>query len=452
MDQQPFIVEFNRELSRLDGIQAMIAKNISDKTAFTQSVSNELTRIRDRINALNAGVKTLTDTIADLQRQSGDNSSNIDRNTQEITRLTAALADITAERNRLNEQLAASAQAADQQRVALQTEIDTKEAQVRDIDLRLQNLNANLDATNARSEQYKAEIEELKQSAAANGNQAAVQHAEALEEQARKSQTDLAEQQQATAVERGSLVDQITQKEREIAEADNNIQEARENIMKLQQDLAERGAETQAEIGILNAAVEKLEGENRFLQDRIVAGTMAIKGAMDILEQLNVGNVQNISDVKGLLDEIEGSIETIARAIQGQAPAPIQGQASVDFDIQIPGGAPPQPRSQVLIALRRQAQQIPGVSAYSRAFDALTAATTQAEAQLAVNTLNMDARQQWHGGKKRTRKHRKRSKTQKGGFIYNKTSPRHRLKTTKSSSSKRTSTRSKTSRGGKNRK
>lgn len=445
MAQSQFLDDFQAKMDRLATIRVRLQQSVQVKTDFTnelkrrlREINNSIIQLADLINAL----KTNSDA---LQGQIGTHTESINSKDRQVEQLTQQIQEITAERDRINQQFTEYRDQTQAQLVERQNRIDEMEGQL-----------ANLTREKEAAEN---QLRELQNQIQARGDQKDIEHAEALRR--------LTEDTQRQLQEKDAQILQLTQRihdyDQQILELQEQLRNKDNEHQETRNQLDQHQNQAQGQVDDLNREIERLSIENRSLVRKLIDSTEAIHQANEELELIinSIPDATQQEEVDGLLNSIQQSIENISRAAQGQ---PLLGQPPQPQG-QPPQGQPPQPRidpnipvqvsgynmtygeilSQLQIKARQEARSTGNQdNKYNRVLIQIQNSGNPAEIENLLRRSAVSIKRGRNGngtisGGRKTRKNRKNK--QKGGFTYRTNSKRRGITLKSSRRSSRNSSR-----------
>lgn len=408
-NEPQFLIEFNNSMNKLQQVKRNIQAGIDFKTNFSNNLKNQLGTINDRMSILAGLIKELKQRADGYEQQINSNTSSIGQKENEVQQLKQQLQDITTQRDELLNQIS-----------SLQSIIDQKEQQLRELTEQLRQLN---EQKTALENQVQALNNELQN----KGDQQSA-HAAEIQKLTEETQQQLKQQEEQLNAKINELQAKIEDLERQLREKDLSVNQQHQELAKQKNDVEERIIQLENEIN-------SLKQQNELLTNNLINATQAISEAADLLQNItnNVPNVETQKEVDELIrqiaEQIEGSIENISRATQGQAPrgkGSRQKPSSVNL-IDINSQSPVNIQYQDLLnMLKIKANQFPSPNKYSQALSEIYKVNNEADITNILNNNGISIKSgKIMGGKRSKKRHGK----QKGGFTYKTNSKRKSITT-----------------------
>ena len=295
-----FLKDFETSLQSLSKINDYITKSIEDKTIFSKNVYQKLIDINEKIQGLSEGIGKLKQRLADLQK-------TVDTNEQTVNTKTTTCNDLANQLQSLQQEKADLANQLELLRQKYDTDINGKQDNIDKLESDLRELN----------EQHKllqTELETLKQYVNSKGdnhaNDIANQEAK-FEDQIKKLMAENEEKQKA-------LEKSIQDKEQTITDLNNKLTAATQEAQANKANLDNQSNETQNQINNLQSEIARLQALNDDYVSRIISATQAINEAVNNLSKLTNDSLNSENITKAFTD-IELSIQKIANAMNSNS-------------------------------------------------------------------------------------------------------------------------------------
>ena len=331
MSQQDFLTNFQNSLDKLNGLNANINdNNIKNQREFNSHVVSRLQEIIQKINALGEKIKLLKNAKEALQNKVNDNNSGIADKDRQITQLTQQIKSLTEEKTNLQQQNQELTNQTSEKTKAIQTLIDEKEVQLRNLQSENDTLKSGISACEsqlaalktdvesrgtATQQQHANEIQKITDAHNATNQQLQKSNSEeinALQSKLQELNDKLTQNQQQIA----QLTQQITEKDKQIEQLttqnNNNITSSSSQIQELQKTIQDSNAKLQQ----LQSENEELKKQNLELSQKIQQATQVINAATDNLQTLSNAKIDP-TEIDNLLAEVEKAIASIDSTLEG---------------------------------------------------------------------------------------------------------------------------------------
>jgi len=430
MSAPDFLTNFEGLMDRLNATNGLVEASLQQKQTFSRNLLTGLESINRRLNELGGKIRNTLQLIERLEGAVKDNDSASANNGVEIDRLNKELADLRQERERLIAAAEEAQKTCDQEKAALQEEIDDCRREV-----------ASLSVENGNSlVQKDAEIEALRKELEAKGGDQAA-HAAAIAELTANHERMLKDQQDGLTEQMQALQKQI-----------DDCKEAMRQLEEEKNAAIAQVAGKDAEIEGLNKRVEelmaqttRLETENASMIELIKRATEVMNQANDNLQKLinSVPNDATTEEMQKSFEQIGNLIAELDQMLAGVLPAQLPkiqpqrrpllpGDMKVDavFPEGVPQGMPADIALQDIYNQINEKLRSVGPNAKAK-YNKLRTDFENASSPEEMKRVLLGVYKNGiiTGGKK-TKKNRRK---QKGGFIINETKKRKRLTTTTSS-------------------
>jgi chromosome segregation ATPase len=430
MSAPDFLTNFEGLIDRLNTANGLVEASLQQKQTFSRNLLTGLESINRRLNELGTKIKNTLQVIERLEGAVKDNDTTSANNGAEIDRLNKEIADLRQERDRLIAAAEEAQKTCDQEKAALQEQIDDCRREIASLGVENSNLLLEKDA----------EIEALRKELEAKGGDQAA-HAAAIAELTEKYDTLLKDQQDGLTEQIGALQTQID----DCKEAMRKLEEEKNAAIA---QVAGKDAEIEGlnkQVEDLTAQINRLQTENTNMIELIKRATEVMNLANDNLNKLinSVPNDATSEEMQKAFEQIGNLIAELDQMLAGVLPAQLPerqpqrrpllpGDMKVDavFPEGVPQGMPADIVLQDIYNQINEKLRSVGPSAkakYNKLRTDFENASSPEEMKRVL--LGVYKNGQIMGGKK-TKKNRRK---QKGGFIINETKKRKRLTTITSS-------------------
>jgi chromosome segregation ATPase len=417
-----FLTEFTNAMNKLQEVKRNIQTGVEFKTTFTNNLKTQLGNISNRMGILAGLIRDLKQRSDGYETQINANSNSINQKQAEVEQLKQQIQDLNSQKENLTNQLASQQQ-------TLQASIDQKEAELRDLNTQLSKINEQKATLENQLQSVNTELQN-------RGDQQAT-HATEIDRLTKDSQKQLAEQQER-------LNASINEKQQKIEDLERQLGEKEQAANRQQQELDRQKNDAQIYITELGNQVNALTQQNEQLKNNLISATQAIADAAETLENItnNVPNAETQREVDELIrqitQQIEGSIENIGRAVQGQ---PLREESLRGQSTRLPSNTQinlmDNRQQTIQLQLNDLISQLNAKYRQSRnnkylnALNAISTAENPSEIQniLRQNQVEIKNNSVFGGKNRKTKKNKK----QKGGFTYKISSKRKSIKTNSSS-------------------
>jgi chromosome segregation ATPase len=363
--------EFESKLTKLNEVRNKVGPNLEFKSKFTESVKNGLNDIKSRVIQLTSLISGLKKTSDDLQQKINSNSSAIGDKDNQIQQLTQQI-------NALNQQKQTADQEANVQKQATQEQIN--------------NLQQKINQT---------------------------------EEQLRESQTKLQEQQ--------TTIQKINEYEQKIQNLEQQLREKEQQTQQNIQQINEQLENSKTQITQLQSQIEPLQKENQQLTQRLIKATESIQQATEDLERVltSVPNEDSKQEFDNLINdirnEIDKTLQNISSATQGRDTYNLEENYNNLLSLRKSSDAR---NYNAFIQSLNNGQLENQINQLIRGVDnGEQNSIQQLKKILSDNKIMVRTNYYGIGGKRHRHSHRRKHRTQTGGFTYKTNSKRKSIKT-----------------------
>lgn len=392
-----FLDDFNDSMSNLNSVKDRIQRGVQMREEFTTNLKSKLSEIKSKLVQLIDLISNLKQTADDLQSKVNNNNSSIGEKERQIEALTQQVAQSQQERDE-------AIRKANEEKQSLQSQIEANQQKINTCE---ENLRIITDQKNA----LEAELQ-----------QKGVEADAAIKKLGDDNLT---------------LLNQIADRQKKIESLEQQIIDKDKEIDRIKQEHDSAQGTANSNSQTLQTKIDELTTENKNLIERIVAATNAINSAVDALNTISASaeNATTQGEVTELLQQIEETIENIARAIQGQRAAAPPGPSTTSSSQSRQTRLPPDTSitvqgttmtlNQWIIEIKKKIQQVQSNDPrYAAKYqDALNRIINSSDSQDVANIINGISKNGSIYGGRRTKKNRK----QKGGFTYKPTSTRRSI-------------------------
>lgn len=432
---QQSIDNLKSSIANLNNVNSLLVKNKGNQEEFLNYLNSNLSQVNDRLKTLAANIANIKKTIDSLQQQVNNNDSDINGKSQQLQQLQQQLLQYQNKQKMLEDALTRIQENSAAEKNRLQSDIDDKENALRIL---------------------------TKEKDQLEGEKAALQAQ--LDAQGKPS----SEAMEALQKQIGDLVQQSADKQAEIDKLSGIIESKDAEIERLNKEKGtdvnlqnqinacnEQVASLTNDITNLNATINQLQMEKDQLIAIINEATNTINGAMEKLNELsqqfpdeaNMGKLKSIfSEINGVIDNINGSMNSLP-SVTGSAnnQSPPTGvnldqgsKSSSKYPVNNGNRLSLEEIKEALIAKNNQVIKDTNVidNKYSQALQELNKPNLSTETmQKILRRLKFNNDNMVMGGRKvakRTNKMMKRmnkmkTKKQKGGYSYNKSSQKTKM-------------------------
>jgi ABC-type transporter Mla subunit MlaD len=474
MASSPFINEFDSQMKRLVEINNIININIQARQAFSKEIVDKLGVISKSIKDLEGNIKGLLENIDRLRAELGgnekatqDNLAHIAELEKETAYLRESLAKVIRERDTLME---------DQR--TLREQIDIQQREITRLDQenktlvgQIQQLQNNIAVLEAELKKIQQQQPPIPPGPPGSPNPNLQDELNRVNAELATARADLA----AATAELTRVTAELKARTDELAAATAELTRVRDELTAAQQNLAaarKQIYDLENATGIANEGARILTEEKERLEAKIKDATATIKTTMDnfnaLMATIQAETPGQNAEIQKIIGQIEGDIANLQSYINGGPPPP---RIPPGGGVSLAPNAPLTRESQITIKdnsgsninisypqfrdlMKKKIDQLNrsgnSVVKYQSILDEINLGTIRTAEELnqalsrAQIVLTGDHKG-FRGGKNKKIKNKK-TKKQKGGYIYNLNTKRRTLSSSRRSSSSKRSSRRRSSR------
>jgi chromosome segregation ATPase len=350
----PVLNGFTAILEKIDGMNQEIKKNIGEKSQFNIILINRLQKINEQINALAVKIQELNNKLLQLQQQSVKNTQSIDEKDTEIELLNQRIKTATSYKQKTESESKDLRATIDKleiekkdymnqlgvlqkENTLCKSELETMKRRIGPLEKEKSDLANGIAGLKTEIASLQSEIAALKTNLANTSNDKAQQSASITKltdehqqllnaklQELNNKQKDLDDTKTSLAAIQQQLAAkevELNNNKAKIQELMNNAENYKNKITELENNLANKVSEGDANVQNLTSQLatltqerESLNQQNNMLMDRIDKASLIMHDAYDNLNSLYKA-IPDGKDTEPLFNAIEDTIQKISRML-----------------------------------------------------------------------------------------------------------------------------------------